>query len=51
MMKMFTEMLTRKPKMRDEDIWAWARVEYKKDAAWAFAEMKENGTAPDVRAY
>lgn len=50
MMKMFTEMLTRKPKMRDEDIWAWARVEYKKDAAWAFAEMKATGNAPNVSA-
>ena len=36
---------------RDADLMAWARTEYKSDAAWAFAYMKRTGGIPPIGAH
>lgn len=33
-------------KASDADLMAWARTEYKSDAAWAYAYMKRTGGIP-----
>jgi hypothetical protein len=32
---------------RDTDLQAWAKIEFKRDAEYAFHYMKEHGHAPD----
>jgi hypothetical protein len=32
----------------DKDLENWARIEYKKDSAFAYYHMKEFGTAPNL---
>lgn len=33
---------------QDKDLETWARIEYKKDSAFAYYHMKEFGVAPSV---
>lgn len=35
-------------KLRDRDIQAWARIEYKNDAEYAYSYMVEHGIAPNL---
>ena len=39
-----------RPTMSDKDLSTWARIEYKKDAEYAYFHMKQYGVAPRLGA-
>lgn len=51
-LKLFDGLVaSNKLRMNDHDLRTWARIEYKKDAEFAYNYMLENGIAPSFGVY